>query len=90
MPRKAREVPEPTHTDRPLFLGWFDPDKKRGADVKLRHALDRFAEKFGQEAKYCLCSVADAEALGHEREGVLVSGRTYIAPSVFYVGLNAG
>ena len=62
MPRKSeRAVDQKIHTDKPFFLGWYDPDKKKSAGAKLAEACQRFTDKFGQEARYCLCSSADAD-----------------------------
>jgi hypothetical protein len=31
-----------------MFLGWYDPDRKKSARLKLAQAIDRYVEKFGE------------------------------------------
>ena len=71
------------------YLGWYDPDRKKPAREKLRDAMHRFEEKFGEPAQFCLTSPQDAEELakrGIEGATVQVHPRTYIARYTFYVG----
>jgi hypothetical protein len=78
-----------------MFLGWYDPDKKKTADKKLMDACARYEEKFGRVPLFCLTSPDDAKALGATfslglgRE-VGVQARSYIAKDTFYIGEDAG
>lgn len=69
-----------------VFLGWYDPDKKRKAAVKLADACDRFAEKFDRQPNICLVGPEYAEELGPESCGCRVEARTYLARHIIYVG----
>lgn len=74
-----------------MFLGWYDPDRKKSARAKLADACERFEEKFGRRARFCLTSTQDASEI-HATPDELppgiesVQARTYIARWTFYVG----
>ena len=75
-----------------MFLGIYDPYKKKPARQKLLDALDRYQEKHGHPARFCLTSPQDAAELAeatkkHPGEPpVQVQARGYIARHTFYVG----
>src|SRR5215217_7839849 len=46
-----------------MFLGWYDPDKKKPARHKVEEAIERYVEKFGGAPEAILTSVADAVEL---------------------------
>jgi hypothetical protein len=72
-----------------MFLGWYDPDKKTPARVKLAIACGRYSEKFGILAETCLTSIADAEELSTDSETakfITVKGIYYIPRYTFFVG----
>ena len=75
-----------------MFLGWYDPDRKKPARAKLAEAVERYEEKFGRAAKCCLTSPQDALDLAEPSRkfpGDLtldVQPRNYIARWTFYVG----
>ena len=73
-----------------MFLGWYDPNKKKPAREKLAEAMERYAEKFGAAPETCLTSVADAEELGADKQapGLPVRGVSYIPRWTFYVGVE--
>ena len=73
-----------------MFLGWYDPDKKKPAREKLAEAVERYAEKFGAAPETCLTSVADAEELGADKKApsLPVRGVNYIPRWTFYVGVE--
>ena len=73
-----------------MFLGWYDPDKKRPARDKLADAIERYAEKFGAAPVTCLTSVADAEELAADKKApsLPVRGVSYIPRWTFYVGVD--
>ena len=73
-----------------MFLGWYDPDRKRPAREKLADALTRYELKFRRKAVACLTSVADAEELAADKKApkLPVKGVAYIPRHTFYVGVE--
>jgi hypothetical protein len=75
-----------------MFLGWYDPDRKRPAREKLAEALARYEQKFRRKAVACLTSVADADELATDKKAnklpVPVKGVAYIPRHTFYVGVE--
>ena len=77
-----------------MFLGWYDPDRKRPAREKLTDALERYEAKFRRKAVACLTSVADAEELATDKKAsgplgkLTVKGVAYIPRHTFYVGVE--
>ena len=73
-----------------MFLGWYDPDKKKPARHKLVDAIERYAEKFGHEPEACLTSVTDAEELAGDKQAphLPIRGVSYIPRWTFYVGVE--
>ncbi|MER3437287.1 MAG: hypothetical protein C4346_06680 [Chloroflexota bacterium] len=73
-----------------MFLGWYDPDKKRPAREKLRDAIERYIEKFGAEPATCLTSVTDASELAADTKApdLPVKGVAFIPRHTFYVGVE--
>ena len=74
-----------------MFLGWYDPDKKRKPREKLTEAVERYQDKFGRLPKFCLTSPQDATDLAapsrkYPKLPVEVHSRSYIARYTFYVG----
>jgi hypothetical protein len=71
-----------------MFLGWYDPDRKRPAREKLEEALARYQEKFRRTAEACLTSVEDAAELAADKQAPVlpVKGVAYIPRFTFYVG----
>ena len=68
-----------------MYLGWFDPDKKRPASAKLAAACERYRSKFGQEPTLCLTHPDTAAALA-DVEGVDIQARNHVARNTFFVG----
>ncbi len=73
-----------------MFLGWFDPDKKKPARHKVEEAVERYVEKFGGAPVACLTSVADAAELTADAKtpDLVVKGVTFIPRFTFYVGVE--
>jgi hypothetical protein len=73
-----------------MFLGWYDPDKKKPARLKVQEAVERYVEKFGGDPVACLTSVADAAELtaDGQRPDLAVKGVTFIPRFTFYVGVE--
>ena len=75
-----------------MFLGWYDPDRKKPARAKLADAIERYQEKFGRTPRFCLTSPQDAADLAEPSRKfpgeppVSVQARTYIARWTFYIG----
>lgn len=73
-----------------MFLGWYDPDKKRTVREKVDDAIDRYRDKFNREPVAALMNPADAEAMltdGYENV-IDIQGRHFIPRSTFYVGIE--
>jgi hypothetical protein len=70
----------------------YDPDRKKPVRQKLADAVQRYEEKFGRTATYCLTHPLDAADLAeptrkHPGElPVMVEGKNYIGRWMFYVG----
>ena len=73
-----------------MFLGWYDPDKKKPARHKVEAAVERYVEKFGGDPLACLTSVADAAELAADAKApeLVVKGVTFIPRFTFYVGVE--
>ncbi len=73
-----------------MFLGWYDPDKKKPARDKLTEAIARYAEKFGAAPITCLTSIADAAELAADKKApdLRVQGVPYVPRWTFYVGVE--
>jgi hypothetical protein len=79
-----------------MFLGWYDPDRKKPARAKLADAIARYEEKFGRTPLFCLTSPQDAAELAEPSRKfpgeppVSIQARSYIARWTFYIGEDAG
>ena len=79
-----------------MFLGWYDPDRKKPARAKLAEAIARYQEKFGRTPLFCLTSPQDAADLAAPSRKfpgeppVSIQARNYIARWTFYIGEDAG
>ena len=73
-----------------MFLGWYDPDKKKPAREKLAEAIERYAEKFGAAPEACVTSPTDAAELAADAKAptLPVRAANYIPRSTFYVGVE--
>ncbi len=75
-----------------MYLGWYDPDKKKPARQKLAEAVERYVEKFGDAPELCLTSPADKADLDApsrqfpEPPALPVEAVAYIPRWTFYVG----
>lgn len=70
-----------------MFLGWYDPDRKRPAIDKLADAVGRYVEKFGSSPSICLTSSSDAVDLAGKTD-LPVRAVSYIARYTYYVGVE--
>ena len=75
-----------------MFLGWYDPDKKRPARAKLADAIERYTEKFGNPPAMCLTSTTDAAELATETKLpaplVPIRAVAFVPRYTFYVGIE--
>jgi hypothetical protein len=71
-----------------MFLGWYDPDRRKPLERKLDDALERYREKFNAEPVTVLTSVADADLLQSAalQRNLLIKGVRFVSGSTFYVG----
>ena len=65
-----------------MFLGWYDPDKKKPVQQKLNDAIARYERKWGVQPSVALVNAADAVALPDIEVRVV----PHVAPNTFYVG----
>lgn len=75
---------------RPCYMGWYDPDKKRSAQAKLKDALRRYHERFGTHPTRVLTSPQDAQELGERKRNLIdhpldIQARGYVARHTFYL-----
>ncbi len=73
-----------------MFLGWYDPDKKKPARLKLAEAIERYGEKFGATPDACLTSPTDAAELAADGKAPDLAVRAvgYIPRWTYYVGVD--
>ena len=75
-----------------MFLGWYDPDRKKPARAKLADAVARYQEKFQRTPRFCLTSALDAAELAEPSRKfpgpppVTVQARGYVARWTYYIG----
>src|SRR6478735_7307519 len=84
----ATQAMTPAQRRAPMFLGWYDPDRRKSLEHKLDDALDRYREKFNAEPVTVLTSVADADSLqgAAVQRNLLIKGVRFVSGSTFYVG----
>ena len=66
-----------------MYLGWYDPDKKKSAADKINDAAARYRRKWLCEPSVAIVNVADAAV---EVAGLEVRGSHVIPPNTFFVG----
>lgn len=66
-----------------MYLGWYDPDKKRTDDQKLQDACERYRRKWGREPRTALVNVASTVT---PNLFVEIHRVGHVAPNVFFVG----
>lgn len=74
-----------------MFLGWYDPDKKKPVRMKFVEACERYTERFGGPAEMCLTSVVDADELNADSlvaTTLTIKGIHYIPRYTFYLGVE--
>lgn len=73
-----------------MFLGWYDPDKKKPARRKLDEAIGRYAAKFGAAPEVCLVGPVEAAELAADPKAptLPVQAVGYIPRWTFYVGVE--
>ena len=77
-----------------MFLGWYDPDRKKAPRQKLEEAMERYEEKFGKPARVVLTNPEDAEALRQPSRAypgaapVKIREVRYVARWTMYLGTD--
>jgi hypothetical protein len=73
-----------------MFLGWYDPDKKKPARDKLAEAIERHVEKFGADPRVCLTNATEAAELAADEKApdILVRAAPFLPRWTFYVGVE--
>ena len=67
-----------------MYLGWYDPDKKITAEMKIKQARQRYIERWGTEPTVVLVNANDV----CEVEGLEVRVTRSVAPNTFFVGTD--
>ncbi len=65
-----------------MFLGWYDPDKKKTIEEKIAAAARRYERKHGSLPAIALVNPSQLV----EVEGVDVRPAAHVAPNTVYVG----
>ena len=68
-----------------MYLGWYDPDKKKKPATKLADAIARYERKWGRTPSIALMNASDVSQLTDET-GVEVRIAHHVAPNTFFVG----
>ena len=68
-----------------MYLGWYDPDKKKKPAKKLADAIARYERKWGRTPSVALMNATDVSQLTEET-GVEVRVAHHVAPNTFFVG----
>lgn len=75
-----------------MFLGWYDPDRKKPARAKLADAIERYVEKFAADPELVVTNPTDAAELmvaskAYPGEPPLpIRQAPFVARWTFYVG----
>lgn len=65
-----------------MYLGWYDPDRKKSPERKLSEAIERYRRKWGRDPQVALVNAADAT----HYPGLVVRVVGHVAPNTFFVG----
>jgi hypothetical protein len=68
-----------------MYLGWYDPDKKKKARDKLADAVERYERKWGRRPAVALVNSVDAPSAS-EFPSLEVRVAAHVAPNTFFVG----
>lgn len=73
-----------------MFLGWYDPDKKKPARLKVAEAIERYVEKFGVAPSSCLTHPTEAAELAGDKKAPALPVRAsgHVPRWTFYVGVE--
>ena len=79
-----------------MFLGWYDPDRKKPASQKVAEGIERYVEKFGTTPDLILTGELDAADLAappkrNQPPAPALPVRTvpFIPRWTFYIGCEA-
>lgn len=70
-----------------VFLGWYDPDKKKPVAEKIADGVARYQDKFGAAPEQVLVSPEDFAAASLSVD-LIVREFGYIHQHTFYIGVN--
>ncbi|MBK9942698.1 MAG: hypothetical protein IPP13_13890 [Kouleothrix sp.] len=65
-----------------MYLGWFDDNPKKAAELKIEEAIDAYVDRFKTRPNVVLVNEADRI----EIKGVLIRSEGYIRRNNFWVG----
>ncbi len=70
-----------------MYLGWYDPDKKKAPVRKLEDAVARYERKWGRSPSVALMNAGDVARLPDETTvDVEVRVAPHVAPNTVFVG----
>ena len=65
-----------------MYLGWYDPDRKKTSAQKLADASARYRRKWGRDARVAIVNAADSVDI----DGIEVRVAAHVPPNTFFVG----
>ncbi len=65
-----------------MYLGWYDPDRKKSSAQKLADASARYRRKWGREARVAIVNAAD----NVDMLGIEIRVAAHVPPNTFFVG----
>jgi hypothetical protein len=71
------------------YLGWYDDEKKKSLDEKVKEAVERFAGKYGEGPGIVLISLDEGEGEAErlaEKLAIRVEGRKHLRKNNLWVG----
>lgn len=68
-----------------MYMGWYDPDKKKSLDKKLDDAIQRYIRKHEKPPTVALVSTSDYPGIT-QRDDLNIQPAGHIAKDVFFVG----
>ena len=70
-----------------MYLGWYDPDKKKPLDKKLEDAIARYERKWEKSPVVALVNTDDFAGLT-PRTDLAIRAAGHVARNVFFVGCD--
>lgn len=74
-----------------MFLGWYDPDKKKPTTRKVQEAVNRYCQKWSEIPRVLLINPSQAHEIWGEEvhpTGIEIRAVAHVAPNTFFVGTD--